>query len=120
VHVLTVITGGVISNIARTKRTLPADSIFKPIESAYQRRLGTSQEAGIDTRTYANSAVKAALGARGWLWNTNEAWLGGGARLIWFVESLDWWTPGGLWQRVMARRFGIPRTMEAPESRKNK
>ena len=119
-HVLTVVTGGVISNIARTKRTLPANSIFKPVEPAYLRRQGTSQEEGMDTRKYAGEVVSATLNARGWLYNTNEAWLGGKAGLVWLLETLDWWTPGGLWQRLMGQRFGLPQKMEAPNSRKLK
>lgn len=117
IHVLTIVTGGVISNIARTERHLPANSVFKAIEPAYQRRLVASQDNGIDTRTYADQVVHETLHARGWLWNKNEAWLGGGVRLVWWADLLDMWVPGGIYLRGMSRRFGLPRMMDAPKRR---
>ncbi|RAO73776.1 uncharacterized protein BHQ10_009788 [Talaromyces amestolkiae] len=44
VKVTTVITGGVKSRIARTDRSLPPNSLYRPIDPEYQRRTKHSQE----------------------------------------------------------------------------
>ncbi|KAF3480748.1 beta-lactamase [Arthroderma uncinatum] len=44
VNVVTIITGGVESRIARTPRTLAPDSIYQPIRSEYNRRVQHSQD----------------------------------------------------------------------------
>lgn len=57
VRVMVVVTGGVKSNIARTDRTLAADSLYLDIEGHYLRRLKHSQETGVDTVKYAKEVV---------------------------------------------------------------
>lgn len=82
VKVLTIVTGGVKSNIARTDRQLPADSIYLPINAEYQRRTKHSQEVGMPNDKYAKSVVNSVLGAgkgRRNIWQGNASWL------IWFA-----------------------------------
>jgi len=101
VKVLTIITGGVKSNIARTDRTLAADSLYLPINEEYLRRTKHSQEVGMPNEVYAKQVVSSILGARS---GTRNIWNGYGAWLIWFASRflpawfLDW---------VFARMFNL-------------
>ena len=76
VKVLVVITGGVQSNIARTHRELPEDSLYHPLETEYRRRQVDSQEAAMQTTVYAEGVVKTALKAKParTLWRGHHAW----------------------------------------------
>ncbi|MCJ1439617.1 MAG: hypothetical protein MMC23_000097 [Stictis urceolatum] len=118
IHVITVVTGGVKSNIARTKRVLPEGSIWGDWRGVYERRVSHSQEVGMDTRVYAEKVVEGCLGARGWLWNRNEVWAGTKSSLVWWVSTFDWFWPGGLWTRVMPRLFELASRIEPPEGKK--
>jgi 1-acylglycerone phosphate reductase len=82
VKVVTVVTGGVVSNIARTDRTLAADSVYLPLEQEYLRRTKHSQEVGMDTEKYARSVVNQILGS-----NKYFIWEGFGAKLVWFASN---------------------------------
>ncbi|KAL8782248.1 MAG: hypothetical protein Q9213_005551 [Squamulea squamosa] len=77
VHVITVITGGVRSRIARDKRSLGDESAYKKIEGGYQKRQAHSQTVGMDTQAYAKEVVGKVLAAEGWLWRTRTIWAGG-------------------------------------------
>ena len=107
VHIVTVVTGGVKSNIARTDRQLKPGSLWEGYETQYQRRLKASQERGQDTAVYAKDVFQGVTTARGWLWNRNEVWAGGGASLVQFLRFVDRWTPGGVWKLVMLRMSGV-------------
>jgi len=65
VRVVTVMTGGVKSNIARTHRTLPADSVYLPIADAYASRQGHSQANAIPNEQYARSVAEQLLNSPG-------------------------------------------------------
>lgn len=82
VKVLTIVTGGVKSNIARTDRQLPADSIYLPISTEYQRRTKHSQEVGMPNEKYAKSVVASVLGAGK---GRRNIWNGYGSWLVWFA-----------------------------------
>lgn len=58
VRVVTIVTGGVKSNIARTERQLVPGSFYAPVEAEYNRRVRHSQEVGMDTKQYAVSVVR--------------------------------------------------------------
>ena len=77
VKVKTVVTGGVKSRIARTDWPLRRDSIYLPIEDAYNRRQQHSQEVGMPTQAYAKSVVRQVLGSvRGkFIWEGNKSWI---------------------------------------------
>ena len=47
VKVVTIVTGGLESNIARVERSLPPESVHIPINEEYQRRFKYSQEVGM-------------------------------------------------------------------------
>ena len=57
-RVVTIITGGVKSNIARTERSLVPGSVYMPVEAEYNRRVKHSQEVGMNTTKYAESVVR--------------------------------------------------------------
>ncbi|KAH3622795.1 hypothetical protein KXW27_006039 [Aspergillus fumigatus] len=69
VNVTTVITGGVQSRIARTKRTLQPNSLFTPIKDEYARRVTHSQDGAMPHAAYARSVVTQVLyGSAPWRW----------------------------------------------------
>jgi 1-acylglycerone phosphate reductase len=108
VKVINIITGGVRSNIARTDRVLPPNSVFKPIESSYERRLKHSQEVGMDTDVYAKGVMDEILRGQGWRWwDKSEIWAGAAATLIWVATRIDPYVPGGVMGPVVSRMFGL-------------
>lgn len=97
VKVVTVVTGGIKSNIAREARSLPEDSYYIPISEEYQRRLTHSQEGAMPSEEYAKSVVAKVLKSNPpkWVWEGNKAWL------VWFATSFF---PKGL---LVSFGFGI-------------
>jgi 1-acylglycerone phosphate reductase len=99
VKVITVITGGVKSNIARVHRELPPDSYMQPIKDVYESRLTHSQQVGMDTRQYARSCVRQVVNQEGWLglWRTRWIWEGNLSWVVWFATTflpgavMDWY-----------------------------
>lgn len=82
VRVVTIVTGGVKSNIARTHRELPGDSIYLPVQKEYEERLVHSQtSSSIPNEKYAATVVKQVLGRP-----SNHVWAGGRSFLVWFVR----------------------------------
>lgn len=83
VHVVTVVTGGVISNISRTHRTLPRDSIYLPLAEEYKARQTHSQANAIPNEQYARSVVSQVLSrpSRSIIWEGGKSWL------VWFVYT---------------------------------
>lgn len=100
VKVLTVVTGGVKSNIARTHRDLPENSIYLPLKEEYEHRLTHSQAMGIPNEVYAKRVVGQVL-SRG---SKTQIWEGGKAGLVWFVSNVfPKWVLGA----VMTRMFKL-------------
>ncbi|KAL6710819.1 NADPH-dependent 1-acyl dihydroxyacetone phosphate reductase [Coniothyrium glycines] len=85
VRVITIVTGGVKSNIARTHRTLPPNSYMQPLAADYERRLTHSQQLGMDTKQYASSCVAQVLAGDGWLRKTRWIWEGKMSWIVWFA-----------------------------------
>lgn len=83
VRVVTVVTGGVKSNIARTKRDLPPNSIYLPIKEEYTHRQTHSQANGIANEQYARSVVRQILGSP----SKDTIWDGGSSWLVWFISG---------------------------------
>ncbi|ORY18840.1 hypothetical protein BCR34DRAFT_553590 [Clohesyomyces aquaticus] len=83
VRVITVVTGGVKSNIARTHRDLPLNSYYTPLAEEYERRLTHSQQLGMDTEQYARSVVRQVLAGDGWLTKTRWIWDGKMSWIVW-------------------------------------
>ncbi|TFY54569.1 hypothetical protein EVJ58_g8784 [Rhodofomes roseus] len=75
-----IITGAVKSNIAKP-RSLPSNSLYRPMEKLYQERhLNTSQQNATDTDVYAHEVVSEVLkpNPRAWFWagaRTMSAWV---------------------------------------------
>lgn len=103
VHVITVVTGGVKSRIARVERTLQEDSAYRELEDYYQRRQIQSQKIGTETDVYAKEVVKKILDAEGWLWRTKNIWAGGGSGIV----RLLGWMPQTISEWVISRMFGF-------------
>lgn len=81
VRVVTIVTGGVKSNIARTHRELPGDSIYLPVQKEYEERLVHSQTSSIPNEQYAATVVGQVLNRP-----SNHVWAGGKSWLVWFVR----------------------------------
>ncbi|MCJ1310810.1 hypothetical protein MMC25_004477 [Agyrium rufum] len=88
VHVVVAVTGGVKSNIARTKRELGEDSLYRPLQKEWEARLVQSQTMGIQTEVYAKSLVNQVLATRqGWFGLRNSVWVGNGSGISWFINA---------------------------------
>ncbi|KAF1353531.1 hypothetical protein BDV97DRAFT_375508 [Delphinella strobiligena] len=83
VKVVTIVTGGVKSRIARIDRTLPEGSIYIPIEDSYIRRTKHSQEVGMPNEHYAKSVVSQLLRSptKLFIWEGSKSWL------VWFAST---------------------------------
>lgn len=98
VSVVTIVTGGVKSRIARTERSLPQGSYYELVEEEYNRRQKHSQEGAMPNEDYARSVVEKVLGGgRKWVWEGNKAWL------AWF---LDGFAPRGIWVSSITMPYG--------------
>lgn len=100
---MTVVTGGVKSDIARTERKLPEGSLYTEIGSEHQRRIKHSQEGAMPARDYARGVVDEALrgSPRPWFWRGNRA------REIWWAWNLG--LGGWVFDRVMRNTWGLAR-----------
>jgi len=88
VKVVTFVTGGVVSGLTRADVKLPADSIYLPINAAFERRSGYSQEVGMPTEKYARSVVSQLLPRR----PKSLIWQGTGSTLVWIASTfLPYW-----------------------------
>ena len=117
VNVITVITGGVKSNIARTERTLPEGSPYALLQAHYQRRQKHSQEVGMDTEEYAREVVGKILAGDGWIWKRRTIWAGGGAALVGRVIPFLG-IGSGFWDWIMTRMFGLGLLYRRTEKKK--
>lgn len=83
VKVVVVVTGGVTSNISRTHRSLPKDSIYVPLAAEYEARQTHSQANAIPNEQYARSVVRQVLHkpSRDTIWEGGKSWL------VWFITS---------------------------------
>ncbi|RGP81759.1 1-acylglycerone phosphate reductase [Fusarium longipes] len=103
VRVMNAVTGTVRSNIAsRTHRSLPQNSLYKPVEDFFQQRLTFSQRtATMPTETYAKKLVTAALKGEGYLGGLiggTPDWFyaGGMATKVWILSCLPRWVSEGV------------------------
>lgn len=113
VKVTTVITGGVLSRIARVKRVLAPDSMYRPIEAEYIRRVSHSQENAMPNEVYARSVVAQILkdaeprpwwwpwrtGYKKWIWEGHQAW-----KIKLVLGGWLWW---GFFDRIMTSMFNL-------------
>ncbi|KAL2803214.1 hypothetical protein BJX63DRAFT_78256 [Aspergillus granulosus] len=115
VNVTTVVTGGVESRIARTKRSLQPNSMYAPIDDQYTRRVTHSQDGAMPHNAYARSVVAQVLygsapwrwlwpwakGRKMWIWEGHKSWM------IWFFMGGWAWT--GFFHAILGRMFGLNR-----------
>jgi 1-acylglycerone phosphate reductase len=116
VKVITVLTGGVKTNInSHAKRVLPEHSVYSPLEDSFVRRQVHSQAGAMRNEAFAESVVKQVLPGSGpwpwrwllrdarrrWIWEGNKSWL------VYFVSGGYTWT--GLFDWWMTRTFQLSR-----------
>ena len=99
VRVVTVVTGGVRSNISRTHRTLPQDSIYLPLTEEYEARQTHSQANAIPNEQYATSVVRQILGS-----SKDTIWEGGKSWLVWTIYCFF---PRWVMDMAMSRMFKL-------------
>lgn len=104
VKVITVMTGGVKSRIARVQRSLREESAYKQLEPEYQKRQIHSQKVGTETDLYAKEVLRQILEAEGWLWRTRTIWAGGSVGL---ARWLSWILPELAIDRLVSWMFGF-------------
>lgn len=110
VSVITVITGGVRSEITKkSPRFIPETSIYAPIKALFERRKVHSAEVGIEPDVFAASVVPQLLpGAGLWPWNRRRwIWAGAKSTLVWFLAA-GWWRHG-LFDWYFTREFQLDR-----------
>ena len=120
VKVITIVTGGVQSRIARVDRVLPETSFYGLLDKQYQRRLKHSQEGAQSNEEYAKSVVDQVLpGAGPWPWR----WVLGDARRRWVWEgNKSWfvyylsggWTWSGFFDFYLSRVFQLWKVQKRP------
>ncbi|KIW06224.1 uncharacterized protein PV09_02700 [Verruconis gallopava] len=110
VKVVTIVTGGVKSNIANIDRVLPEDSYYLPIAKEYARRVKHSQEMGIPNEQYAKYVVPKVLKNR-----SRQIWGGFGAWWIWFASTF---LPMSLLDIVFTRMFNLWKLKQANTKKK--
>lgn len=100
VRVMVMVTGKVKSNILRTKRELPVNSVYLPLKEGYEARQLHSQAQTMSTAAYAATVVKAALKKRSArsLWQGNQAWT------IWVILTF---LPRMFWDYYFAWLFQL-------------
>ena len=110
---ITVVTGGVQSRIARTERTLKPDSLYMPIEEEYNRRVVHSQHNAMPNEKYARSVVNQVLyGSAPWRWlwpwaqgRKTTIWEGHRSWVVWLL--VGGWAWNGLFGRIMTNMFRL-------------
>ena len=111
VNVMVVVTGGVKSNLTRTHRELPEDSLYHLINADYERRQIHSQEGAMEGRLYAEGVVRVALRnkpARS-LWRGHQAWKG------WLLLRL---MPRMFWDYYYTRLFNLTKLANYAKAQK--
>jgi 1-acylglycerone phosphate reductase len=113
VKVITVVTGGVKSRIARVGRALPQESVYNVIEAQYKKRQAHSQVGAMSHEEYARSVVRQVLPGAGpwpWKWLVRDArkywiWEGNKSWIVWLFSG--GWTWSGFFDAWMFRQFQL-------------
>ncbi|OAA60849.1 short chain dehydrogenase/reductase [Cordyceps fumosorosea ARSEF 2679] len=101
VDVVTVVTGGVKSNITRGNPSLPADSLYMPIEKFWRNRTQISNsDESMATDVYARTVVRMIQSKKRPL----RFWAGAKSTLAWFLAMF---VPLRWRLYLMAKRFGL-------------
>ncbi|KFG79059.1 putative oxidoreductase,short chain dehydrogenase [Metarhizium anisopliae] len=101
VDVVTVVTGGVKSNLVREDSpSLPEGSRYLPVQNFWLHRVTMSQKGAMDTDEYARKIVGMIQKKSRPIW----FWSGGSVSIAWFMY---YFVPRRLRLFVMARRFGL-------------
>lgn len=113
VKVVTIITGGVQSRIARTPRHLVPNSLYHPIRSEYERRVVHSQDGATPNEAYARRVVTQVLYGPApwrWLWPwgvSPRKWVWAGSKVtpIYMLSGAFFWF--GIFNFVLGRMFNL-------------
>ncbi|KAM5462661.1 NADPH-dependent 1-acyl dihydroxyacetone phosphate reductase [Microsporum audouinii] len=113
VNVVTIITGGVESRIARTPRTLAPDSLYQPIRSEYDRRVKHSQDKATPNEVYARRVATQVLYGPApwrwlWPWKVNpRKWVWAGSKVISIYLLSGAWLWVGVFNYALGRMFNL-------------
>jgi 1-acylglycerone phosphate reductase len=120
VRVMVAMVGTVASNIAnRQHRSLPADSVYRPVNDLFEKRLVfVNNSSPVTTETFASELASNALASewplflRGWLGRPDWFYYGGLAKPLWWGHTFlgEW-----LIDLVCWRMFGLQKLKELKE-----
>jgi 1-acylglycerone phosphate reductase len=114
VKVITVVTGGVKTNLAtRIKRVLPENSYYSELDEAYQRRQLYANELGMSNEQYAERVIQQIIPGGGpwpWRWIFRDArkrwiWDGAKAGLVYWLSGS--WAWSGVFDWYFTRVFQL-------------
>lgn len=108
---MVVVTGGVQSRIARTKRLLVEGSLYSDIADGFEKRVSHSQDGAMSSDVYARGVVDEALKARSrkWVWRGNKAMI---------IRFTSRWLGSWVFDLVLPRMFGLVRLRRLIRERK--
>lgn len=111
IRVMVVVTGGVQSRIARTKRLLAEESLYSDIADEFEKRVSHSQDGAMSTDVYVRGVVHEALKStpKKWVWRGNRA------SIVWFASR---WLGSWVFDLVLPRMFGLVRLKRLIRERK--
>ncbi|KAJ7092464.1 NAD(P)-binding protein [Mycena belliarum] len=101
VQVITIVTGGVKSNISRERRLIQPTSLYAPIADIFaERRVGRSQVGAMPTADYAREVVAQTLKhhVKAWFWTGKFSWI------CWFGATF---AGSRAFDRAFSREFGL-------------
>ncbi|KAK2838257.1 hypothetical protein FQN49_006461 [Arthroderma sp. PD_2] len=113
VNVVTIMTGGVESRIARNSRTLAPDSLYQPIRSEYERRVKHSQDKATPNEVYARRVVTQVLyGPAPWRWIwpwrlSPRKWVWAGSKVTSIYLLSGAWLWVGVFNYALGRMFNL-------------
>lgn len=107
VKVVSVMAGGVTSNLARTARTLPEGSLYAPIANEYKRRQTYALEGAMENEEFAKRVVGRLESSGWWPFGGVPRWIWDGHRstLVWLLSG--GWAWSGVFDAVMKKTFNL-------------
>jgi len=113
IKVTTIVSGSVKSNIVKP-RSLPENSLYRPMEDIYQaQRLSTSQHNAMDTMEYAKQVVAVALAKSpgALVWRGTKIWP------CWLIDTF---LPKTGFDALLSKMFGLDQLAARLKQSKNK
>lgn len=111
VKVVTVVTGGIKTNLQRVERELPKDSYYLPINSAYEKRLKYSERNAMSPEEYAKSVADKVLRNA----PPKQIWEGAKVTMVWILVTF---LPKTVMEMVFTRIFDLWKLRGTAEGKK--